>query len=87
MECQWSEKAVWRGACIRFLGGEGRQTNNKRSAVVRVAPMFFRVKPMFILLSGYLDDTGPKGCRGLAESPLQAAGKVNFVVCEPLPGA
>lgn len=42
---------------------------------------------MFILLSGYLDDTGPKGCRGLAESPLQAAGKVNFVVCEPLPGA
>ena len=31
--------------------------------------------------------TPRRGCRGRAESPLQAAGKVNFVVCEPLPGA
>ena len=42
---------------------------------------------MFILLSGYLDDTARRGAGDEQEGPLQAAGKVNFVVCEPLPGA
>ena len=69
-----------------LFGGEGRQTNNKRSAVVRVASMFFRGKLMFILLSGYLDDTARRGAGGERKAPCKQREKSTLLYVSPCRG-